>query len=162
MTPVELGEAITSRIEGARATTAYAELTVDVPLARWADAAALCASDPAIDCSFFDWLSAVQETDRCLVVCHLYSPVHRHHVRLRTGTDTAHRVPTLTAVFRGADWHERETYEMFGVEFTGEAHRRPLLLPDGFIGRPLRKDFPLTARLTKPWPGLVEPDGRRG
>jgi NADH-quinone oxidoreductase subunit C len=162
MTPAALGEAITSRIEGARAGSAYDELTVDVPLDRWAEAAALCATDPAIACTFFDWLSAVDEAGGCAVVCHLYSPAHRHHVRLRTRTDDARPVPTLTAVFRGADWHERETHEMFGVAFTGDAHRRSLLLPDGFAGRPLRKDFPLTSRLVKPWPGLVEPDGRRG
>jgi NADH-quinone oxidoreductase subunit C len=64
---------------------------------------------------------------------------------------------TATTVFRGARWHERETYEMFCVTFAGHEGLRPLLLPDGFEGRPLRKNFVLAARAAKPWPGAKEP-----
>lgn len=60
-------------------------------------------------------------------------------------------------LFRGAAWHERETYEMFGVDFTGHPYLVPLLLPDGFEGHPLRKSFVLAARAAKPWPGAKEP-----
>jgi len=59
-------------------------------------------------------------------------------------------------VFRGAEWHERETAEMFGVTF-GDGSTAALLLPSGFEGAPLRKDFLLTSRLVTEWPGLVEP-----
>ena len=68
----------------------------------------------------------------------------------------------MTGVFAGAAWHERETFEMFGIEFAGfddgsGLGLRPLLLPDGFEGTPLRKSFQLAARASKPWPGGKEP-----
>ena len=58
--------------------------------------------------------------------------------------------------FRGADWHERETWEMYGFNFVGHPGLRHLYLPSEFEGFPLRKDFPLLAREVKPWPGLVD------
>jgi NADH-quinone oxidoreductase subunit C len=66
------------------------------------------------------------------------------------------RVDTWTKVYAGADWHERETWEMFGVEFVGHPFLRHIYLPSGFEGYPLRKDFPLLARFAKPWPGIVD------
>jgi NADH-quinone oxidoreductase subunit C len=59
-------------------------------------------------------------------------------------------------VYPGADWHERETWEMFGIVFDGHPSLRHLYLPSEFEGHPLRKDFPLLAREVKPWPGLVD------
>lgn len=69
------------------------------------------------------------------------------------------RVPTISSVYPGADWHERETWEMFGIWFDGHPNLVHIYLPGGFEGYPLRKDFPLLAREVKPWPGLtnVEP-----
>ena len=64
---------------------------------------------------------------------------------------------TATEVYRGANWHERETHEMFGMIFDGHPNLMPLLLPDGFEGHPLRKEFVLAARVAKPWPGAKEP-----
>jgi NADH-quinone oxidoreductase subunit C len=61
-------------------------------------------------------------------------------------------VPT----YAGADWHEREAHEMFGISFAGHPGLRKLYLPTEFEGHPLRKDFPLLARLIKPWPGIVD------
>src|SRR5262249_54795620 len=58
--------------------------------------------------------------------------------------------------YPGADWHERETWEMYGVRFDGHPSLRHLYLPSEFEGHPLRKDFPLLARVVKPWPGLVD------
>jgi NADH-quinone oxidoreductase subunit C len=60
------------------------------------------------------------------------------------------------SVYPGADWHERETWEMFGIEFHGHPALRHLYLPFEFEGFPLRKDYPLLAREVKPWPGLVD------
>jgi len=59
-------------------------------------------------------------------------------------------------VYAGANWHERETYEMFGINFAGHPDLRNIYLPTGFEGHPLRKDFPLLARMVKPWPGIVD------
>lgn len=70
--------------------------------------------------------------------------------------DTNPSVETITGVFRGADWHERETWEMFGFDFVGHPSLRHIYLPTEFEGFPLRKDFPLLARAVKPWPGLVD------
>jgi len=65
-------------------------------------------------------------------------------------------VGTWTGTYPGADWHEREAYEMFGITFVGHPGLRKLYLPGDFEGHPMRKDFPLLARLIKPWPGIVD------
>jgi NADH-quinone oxidoreductase subunit C len=92
------------------------------------------------------------------IVVHVYSLRRRHHLLVRTLVPRERPLlPSATAVYRGAAWHERETYEMFGVVFDGHPDLRPLLLPDGFQGNPLRKDFVLAARVAKPWPGAKEP-----
>jgi NADH-quinone oxidoreductase subunit C len=64
--------------------------------------------------------------------------------------------PTWSTTYLGADWHERETREMFGINFVGHPHMVNLYLPGEFEGYPLRKDFPLLARRVKPWPGIVD------
>jgi len=65
-------------------------------------------------------------------------------------------VDSWVTVFAGANWHERETWEMFGIKFNGHPDLRNMYLPTDFEGHPLRKDFPLLARLVKPWPGIVD------
>ena len=76
--------------------------------------------------------------------------------------DVDPRAESWVPLFRGADWHERETWEMYGVEFEGHPGLRHLYLPGEFEGFPLRKDFPLLAREVKPWPGLVNVEGLPG
>lgn len=66
------------------------------------------------------------------------------------------RIESLVPLYRGADWHEREAWEMYGFTFEGHPGLRHLYLPGEFEGYPLRKDFPLLARIVKPWPGLVD------
>lgn len=63
---------------------------------------------------------------------------------------------TWTVVYPGADWHEREAWEMFGINFRGHPNLVHLYLPSEFEGHPLRKDYPLLARRVKPWPGIVD------
>ena len=65
-------------------------------------------------------------------------------------------MPTIVSVFPGANWHEREVHEMYGIDFLGHPDLRKLYLPTDFEGYPLRKDFPLLARRVKPWPGIVD------
>ena len=65
-------------------------------------------------------------------------------------------MPTWVGVYAGANWHEREAWEMFGIRFAGHPDLRHLYLPTDFEGHPLRKDFPLLARMVKPWPGIVD------
>jgi NADH-quinone oxidoreductase subunit C len=65
-------------------------------------------------------------------------------------------VETIIPVYAGANWHERETWEMYGITFVGHPHLVHIYLPGAFEGNPLRKDFPLLAREVKPWPGIVD------
>ncbi len=65
-------------------------------------------------------------------------------------------VESIISIFPGANWHEREIHEMFGIVFEGHPYLEKLYLPTGFEGHPLRKDFPLLARIVKPWPGIVD------
>jgi NADH-quinone oxidoreductase subunit C len=70
--------------------------------------------------------------------------------------DDSLTVPSIISVFVGANWHEREVAEMYGIDFAGHPDQRKLYLPTEFEGYPLRKDFPLLARRVKPWPGIVD------
>ena len=65
-------------------------------------------------------------------------------------------IDSICTVFAGANWHEREAHEMFGIGFTGHPDLRNMYLPIDFEGFPMRKDFPLLARMVKPWPGIVD------
>jgi NADH-quinone oxidoreductase subunit C len=94
---------------------------------------------------------------RFQVFARLYSTTKKLGVTLKADLDdAAPSVETITTVYRGADWHERETWEMYGFDFVGHPGLRHLYLPSEFEGFPLRKDFPLLAREVKPWPGLVD------
>jgi NADH-quinone oxidoreductase subunit C len=66
------------------------------------------------------------------------------------------RAESWSSLYHGADWHERETWEMFGIEFVNRSALTHIYLPTEFEGHPLRKDFPLLARRVKPWPGIVD------
>nr|WP_318783706.1 NADH-quinone oxidoreductase subunit C [Plantactinospora soyae] len=138
---------------------AYARATVDVPPAGWRDAVQAARDDAELACDFFDWLSAVDElADGFDIVVHLWSTAHRHGVLLRTRVPRdAATVPSVVDLFPGAAWHERETHEMFGIDFEGHPDLAPLLLPPEFEGHPLRKEFVLASRVAKAWPGAKEP-----
>lgn len=97
------------------------------------------------------------EGDLIQVICRLASATQGHGVTLRVDLD--HESPelaTLTGIYGGADWHERECSEMFGVTFPGHPNPKKIYLPDHFEGNPLRKSFVLGSRLVKPWPGHVD------
>jgi NADH-quinone oxidoreductase subunit C len=138
---------------------AFGLVTVDVAPERWRSSAERIKDRPRIDCGFFDWLSAYDDnTAGIAVVAHVWSVVGKHAVTLRTHVDRdAPELDSLTTVWRGADWHERETFEMFGVRFAGHPQLVSLLLPNGFEGNPLRKEFVLASRVAKAWPGAKEP-----
>jgi NADH-quinone oxidoreductase subunit C len=78
------------------------------------------------------------------VVYHLLSPYQNQRVRIKVATDEDTPVPSVTSVFPGADWFEREAYDLYGILFTGHPELRRILTDYGFEGYPLRKDFPLT------------------
>ncbi|MFI9728094.1 NADH-quinone oxidoreductase subunit C [Streptomyces sp. NPDC052092] len=159
MTSVGWLPADVAELFGAQATAeeSYGVLTVDVPSGAWIPA--LEAARDRLGCTFFDWLSAVDEPGTGFrVAAHVaaLSPVRRLLLRTTVPHD-APELPSAVGVYAGAAWHERETHEMFGVGFTGHPGLDHLLLPEGFQGHPLRKDFVLAARVAKAWPGAKEP-----
>ncbi|GDY55632.1 dehydrogenase [Streptomyces violaceusniger] len=157
--------------EGTTAEEAYGLLTVDVPADSWI--AALETARDTLGCTYFDWLSAVDEPGTGFRVAARVvalgapgappaagpgaGPAVRGLLLRTTVPHEAAALPTATGVYAGAAWHERETHEMFGIGFPGHPDLAPLLLPDGFEGHPLRKDFVLAARVVKAWPGAKEP-----
>ena len=94
---------------------------------------------------------------RFQVLARLYSTVRHIGVTLKADLDDENpHIQTWTGVYAGADWCERETWEMYGFVFDGHPNLIHLYLPGEFEGFPLRKDFPLLSREVKPWPGLVD------
>lgn len=83
-------------------------------------------------------------SQRFEVVYHLMSPVKNLRIRVKLATDEDMMVPSVTGVFAGADWFEREAYDLYGILFSGHPELRRILTDYGFEGHPLRKDFPLT------------------
>ena len=126
---------------------ANGELTVNAKAADVVSVAKFLRDDPAcqfiniIDVTAVDWPSREKRFD---VVYHFLSPRLNQRVRIKIETDETTPVPSLIDVFKGADWFERETYDLYGVLFTGHPDMRRLLTDYGFEGHPLRKDFPLT------------------
>jgi NADH-quinone oxidoreductase subunit C len=131
---------------------------------RVVDAARILKEDPELDCDFFNFLSAVDwEEEGIEILVVLYSTKHRNIVglKVRLGSDGP-SMPTLTGLFGGANWHERECAEMFGVTFEGHPNPKNLYLPDDFEGHPLLKSFKLASRTYKSWPGAKDPSEAEG
>ena len=96
-----------------------------------------------LDFDYLRCLAAVDYEDRIEVSYHLFSLAKRHKMIVKTNvTDDDLSVPTVISVWRGADWFERETHDLFGVTFAGHPNLKPLLLYEGFEGHPGRKSFP--------------------
>ena len=126
---------------------AFGELTVTAKAADIVKVATFLRDDAAcqficiIDVTAVDWPAREQRFD---VVYHFLSPRMNTRVRVKIMTDEATPIASLVGVYRGADWFERETYDLYGVLFTGHPDMRRILTDYGFEGHPLRKDFPLT------------------
>ena len=83
-------------------------------------------------------------TKRFGVIYNLYSTANKHRIRLKTFTEEEHpKLPSVTGLWGTANWHERETFDMFGIIFEGHPDLRRIYMPDEFEYHPLRKDFPL-------------------
>lgn len=93
---------------------------------------------------------------RFQVMARVYSLATGLGINIKTDVDDELTVPTWTEIYPGSAWHEREVFEMFGIDFAGNDDLRNIYLPTDFEGHPLRKDYPLMARLIKPWPGIVD------
>src|SRR5262249_40971727 len=94
-----------------------------------------------IDVTAVDWPERERRFD---VVYHLPSPEQNQRIRVKVQVEESQAVASIIGVFPGANWHERETYDLYGILFEGHPDLRRLLTDYGFEGHPLRKDFPLT------------------
>ncbi len=154
---------------GGTADIQFDTVKVRIPSDSWVSAHQKARDE--LDLVFFSWLSAIDWTneveagdplgeeveERIELMSALSNVTDGNLVILSTDLDSnAPDIPTLVEVYAGADWHEREAYEMFGINFEGHPNLIHLYLPDSFIGHPLRKSFPLLSREVKPWPGKVD------
>ncbi len=103
---------------------------------------ARCGFVNMVDICGVDW---PQRPERFDVVYHLLSPKQNLRIRIKVATSEDEPVPSATAVYPGADWFEREAWDMYGILFTGHPDLRRILTDYGFEGHPLRKDFPTTS-----------------
>jgi NADH-quinone oxidoreductase subunit C len=144
-----IAERLAGALPGAvlRSDFAFGELTLTVDHPRIIEALRWLRDDGAaqfvsiIDISGADYPEREKRFD---VVYHLLSPKLNRRVRLKVATDEDTPVASATAVYPGADWYEREIYDLFGVMFDGHPDLRRILTDYGFDGHPLRKDFPMT------------------
>jgi NADH-quinone oxidoreductase subunit C len=160
---------------GGDGTVTFDTVKVRVPLEGWVDA--LTTARDELGLVFFSWLSAVDWSSEVEVGDPFPEPVDDRFELLATVADVSEgrrvifstdldnempSAPTLIDVYAGANWHEREAHEMFGIHFEGHPNLIHLYLPDQFLGNPLRKSYPLLSREVKPWPGTVDVEAMPG
>jgi NADH-quinone oxidoreductase subunit C len=170
----ELAGRIAESVGGASEVN-FGTAKVKVSSERWVEALTKARDDHGL--TFFSWLSAIDWSNEVAVGDKLTSEVDERYELLAAvsdlsdghmiifSTDVGRENPsieTLTPVYAGANWHEREAAEMFGIDFKGHPQLQKLYLPEGFQGNPLRKSFPLLSREVKPWPGTVDVEGMPG
>jgi NADH-quinone oxidoreductase subunit C len=145
----KLGETIAGALAGSVTghDVAHGELTITAAAGDIVKVASFLRDDERcqfwniVDVTAVDWPGRERRFD---VVYHFLSPKRNQRVRVKVAVDEATAVPSIIDVFPGANWYERETYDLYGIPFTGHPDMRRLLTDYGFEGHPLRKDFPLT------------------
>jgi NADH-quinone oxidoreductase subunit C len=144
-----LGQTIVAALPGAALAhgVAFGQLTLTVETSKIVDVVRFLRDDPGcrfvsfIDVTAVDYPGREKRFD---VVYHLMSPTLNTRIRLKAEASETTQVPSIISVFPGADWFEREAYDLYGVIFVGHPDMRRLLTDYGFDGHPLRKDFPLS------------------
>jgi NADH-quinone oxidoreductase subunit C len=151
-----IGEAISAGLPGAVLgyEIAFGELNVRAKAADIIKVVRFLRDDP--NCQFWNIIDVTavdypQREQRFDVVYHFLSPRQNVRLRVKVMTDETTPVPSIISEFPGADWFERETYDLYGVLFTGHPDMRRILTDYGFEGHPLRKDFPLTGFVEVRW-----------
>ncbi|GIW40740.1 MAG: NADH-quinone oxidoreductase subunit C [Candidatus Binatia bacterium] len=124
--------------------------TIVVPRERWLEVFRELRDRPEFRFEFLMDLTVVDylgQTPRFEVVTHLYSLTHNHRLRVKTRVpEEDPELPSLTPLWKSADWAEREAWDMFGIRFSGHPDLRRILLYEEFVGHPLRKDYPVNRR----------------
>jgi NADH-quinone oxidoreductase subunit C len=146
----QLGAYLAGKLPGTEYSVAFGELTLNVPASDIVKTLKVLRDDPECRHVCFTDICGADYPDRELrfdVVYHLLSPYKNRRIRVKVqaGEDTI--VPSVIEVFPAANWYERETYDLYGVLFSGHPDLRRLLTDYGFSGHPLRKDFPLTGHV---------------
>jgi len=164
----EFADSVASAVGGTGHIT-FDTVKITVTPDQWLDAHRTARDD--LDLVFFSWLSAVDWATDVAVGDPLGETVDERIELLTTVSDLTEgkrvtfttnlefenpRISSLVDVYAGANWHEREAMEMFGIDFVGHPNPKGLYLPDSFEGNPLRKSYPLLSREVKPWPGTVD------
>jgi NADH-quinone oxidoreductase subunit C len=157
----ELGETIVGALDGAVTgyKVAFDQLALDVraedlvKVMTFLRDDARCQFVSFIDACAVDWPAREKRFD---VVYHLLSPKLNRRVRVKVQADETTQVPSVVSVYPGADWFEREAYDLYGVLFVGHPDMRRILTDYGFEGYPLRKDFPLTGFVEVRWDDEVK------
>jgi NADH:ubiquinone oxidoreductase subunit C len=164
LTPEETEELLRDRLgDGVqRSVLEFGVFTVWIAQEHWVAAARTCRDEPLLAYDMFDNAFGVDAREEGFdFVAVLYSTSTGNRIVLRTrceGGRDAPVCPSIVEVYRGADWMERETWDMFGIDFPGHPSVGPRILTvENFEGWPLRKDFHLASRAAKPWPGVAEP-----
>ena len=129
------------------------DLAITVARKAWVKAGQLLRDHPELDFKLFldlcgvDYLDKDGRDERFEVVLHLYSVSKKHHLRLKTPVpESDAKVDTLTGLFKGANWFEREAWDLYGIVFAGHPRLERLLTHDEFVGHPMRKDYPTARR----------------
>jgi NADH-quinone oxidoreductase subunit C/D len=129
------------------------DLALTVAAKAWVEAARLLRDHPDLDFKLFldlcgvDHLDREDRPERFEVALHLYSVSKRHHVRLKTPVpESAPTLDTLTGVYAGADWFEREAWDLYGIVFRGHPNLTRFITHEAFVGHPMRKDYPTAQR----------------
>ena len=144
--PVEtLTNAFPNAVEGIQEFRG--EITLLVDANRIAEVCRHCRDTKGLEYNFMSDVAGVDyfpQEPRFAVSYHLYSMVHNRSLRLKVYlAGDKPEVPSVTELFPAANWSEREIFDLFGIVFTGHPDLRRLLMPDGWDGHPLRKDYPL-------------------
>lgn len=156
------------RVLGDRVTQArlnYGQVELWCEPGQVVEAMSILRDHEEVRCRFFTFLSGVDRSEFAdepgglEVLVHVYSPDFTIHVNVHVPVDAEQpSCPSLTGVYAGAVWAERETHEMFGIDFEGHPRLVNLYLPEDFEGHPLLRAFKLPSRIVKEWPGAKDPE----
>jgi len=169
-------ESLADRL-GAAAIVEFDTVRIYVEREKWLPTIRRARDEEGLD--FFSWLTGidwskevevgdvVEDVDaldeRFEVMCRLSSVENSNAAQFVVALPKDDAViDSLVPLFAGAEWHEREAYDMFGIEFEGNPNLVNIYLPDDFVGHPLLKSFPLLTREVKPWPGTVDVEAMPG
>ncbi len=157
------------KLKFTKTTFEFDTVKINVQPENWVEAHEILKNEFKLN--FFNWLSAVDWDNEVAVgdppkeqvtpmfeIMACLSQTDSNNLVI-ISTNISKEIPdieSLTPVYRGADWHEREAYEMFGINFLNHPNLKKLYLPDGYEGNPLLKSFELISREVKPWPGDVD------